>query len=155
MALKDLFTLFDDALESVFHTKAHDPSKDRAAMIKRLEKTRDKFLATEPAKGKKDFSIANNVVAFSPTTPAGHPLILNGKTTNFIPSERFGDVIDNLIKSVEAGELDKELKSEGTPTASKPKTTRKPGAGSSGGWSPERLAKFKATVAARNAAKQG
>jgi hypothetical protein len=157
MALKDVLSLIDDKLADVFHTRAYDPAKDREKLVKRLEATKAKFLQTEPARGRKDFSVQNNTVAYSPTLPSGDPITLGDKPAPYyIPSERFTDVVDGLIAATKAGELDKALEGKGEAKVTKPARTprKKTEGGSTGrGWTEERRAKFAATVAARNAAK--
>jgi hypothetical protein len=159
MALKDIFTLFDDTLADVFAKKAYDPTKDREKLIKRLEAQKAKFLATEPAKGRKDFSIANGVVEFRPTLANGHPLVLNGKEANYVPSERFADVLDYLIDEVKSGQVDDQLAGkEGSaplPKAARAPRAKREGASGGSGWSEERRAAFAKTIAARKAAKGG
>jgi len=160
MALKDLFGLIDDKLADVFHAKKADPVTLRAPVLRALERTRDQFLATEPARGPKWIRISNGVVAFTPTLRGGHPLPINGQTTVYVPSERFIEFLDRMTEAVEAGEFDAELENPGNgagqtakvkvPTTRKP---RDPNAPRKAGWSDERRAKFAATVAARNVAK--
>ncbi|MDR6146152.1 hypothetical protein QE363_001945 [Sphingomonas sp. SORGH_AS870] len=154
MALKDIFNLFDDKLADVFAKKAYDPAKDRAKLVKRLETQKAKFLATEPARGAKDFKIANGVVEFRPVLPGGHPLVLGGKEVNYVPSERFADVLDKLIAEVQAGEVDDQLEGkEGSAPMPRARTARAPREGGGKGWSEERRAAYAATIAARKAAK--
>ena len=102
--------------------------------------------------------MANNVVEYRPTV-AGNPLVIEGREANYVPGERFPDFLDLMKVEVAEGRLDKEIEAAagGTGTATKtPRVKREPGAG--GGtreWSPERRAKFAATVANRKAAKAG
>ena len=165
MALKDVFSLFDSKLADTFNLKAYDPAPDREKLVKRLQATKAKFLQTEPVRGRKDFSVSNNVVAFSPTLPGGSPMILSGQTTNYIPGERFPEVIDKLVAAVDAGELDKELEaaSKGDsltgstpemPKVRRPRAPRDPHASAKVGWTDERRARFAASIAARKAVKQ-
>lgn len=159
MALRDLLALVDDKLKDVFHTVAYDPARDRDKLVKRIDDTKAKFAAVEPARGKKDFTTANGVVAYSPTV-AGNPLVIEGRETNYVPAERFADFLDIFRAEVAEGRLDKEItgaaKSDGSTTATKtPRKARAASAasGDGSGWSPERRAKFAETVAARKAAK--
>ncbi len=156
MALKDILGLIDHKLADVFHTVAYSPNRDRAAVAKRIDDTKSKFLATEPARGKKDFSVANNVVEYRPIVPGAGALLIAGKDVSYIPAERFVDFLDGLKAAVEEGELDKELEAAHDGEAvTKVKAARKPREpGSAGkGWSEERRAAYAATIAARKAAK--
>lgn len=156
MALKDILGLIDHKLADVFHTVAYSPNRDRAAVAKRIDDTKSKFLATEPARGKKDFSVANNVVEYRPIVPSAGALLIAGKDVSYIPAERFVDFLDGLKAAVEEGELDKELEAAHGGEAVKVKAARKPREpGSVGkGWSEERRAAYAATIAARKAAKE-
>ncbi len=159
MALKDLLALADRKLHDVFHTKAYDPGNDRERTILRIEDQRAKFLATEPAKGKKDFVVQNKVVQYSPTVPRAGALVIDGETTHYVPSERFTDFLDVLKTEVANGSLDRELEAahglmtgEATSkTPRVPRAKREPGSGS--GWSDSRREAFARTIQARKEAK--
>lgn len=156
MALKDLLALVDDKLSNLFEKVAYDGSKDRAKFVKRIDSTKEKFLATEPARGAKDFSVANGVVRYAPTI-SGNPVAIGGKTTLHVPSERFADFLDKLRAAVEAGELDDVIEAaatgEGAAKAQRAPRAKREG-GSGRGWSDERRAAFAATIAARKAGKE-
>ncbi len=157
--LDKLHALIDPKLKDTFDKKAYDPAKDRQWVANRLEATKTQFASTETTRGggKRWWQLANGVVAFSPTRRDGHPLVINGQTTLFIPSERFNDFLATMTEAVNAGEFDKEFEADTTAgTTVKVKTPRAPRAssGEAGkGWSEERRARFAATVAARKAAK--
>ncbi|KTT98684.1 hypothetical protein [Sphingomonas sanguinis] len=156
MALKDLLALADKKLQDVFHTKAYDPGSDRERTILRIEDQRAKFLATEPAKGKKDFVVQNKVVQYSPVVPRAGALVIAGETTHYIPSERFTDFLDVLKTEIANGNLDRELEaahSEESKAAKSTRSARAPREGGGKGWSEERRAAYAATIAARKAAK--
>lgn len=163
MALADLFALVDDKLKDVFHKVTYDPTKDRDKMVKRIDDTKGKFIATEPAKGKKDFSISNGVVEYRPTLPGGGPLVLEKRDVNYVPSERFVDFLTILRAEVAEGRLDKEIEAAATKTtASLTRHAAKTGSdvastrtysGNKAGWSDERRERFAASIAARKAAK--
>ena len=140
MALSDLLKLADDKLAELFHKKQHDPEKARRPILKGIDRTRNQFESPSPTKGKKWWKVSNNVVEFSPPFPIG------GKTTHYVPSERFPDYLTQLHGAVSAGELDDSF---GTAPV---RTPRKSGAGSKA-WTPERRARFAASVAARKAKK--
>lgn len=163
MSLADILSLVDDKLSKVYEKVSYDPAKDRAKFVKRIDATREKFLQTEPARGAKDYSVANGVVRYSPTL-SGNPVSVGGKTVLHIPSERFGgDFLPKLKAAVEAGELDAEIEAAANgDKITKHRTNirtvndgdermREPGSGR--GWSDERRAAFAATIAARKAAK--
>ena len=157
--LDKLHALIDPKLKDTFDKKAYDPAKDRAWVANRLEATKTQFASTETTRGggKRWWQLANGVVAFSPTRRDGHPLVINGQTTLFIPSERFNDFLVTMTEAVSAGEFDKEFEADTTAgTTVKVKTARAPRSASGNadrGWSEARKVKFAATIAARKAAK--
>lgn len=137
MGLKDALALVDDKLEKLFHERKPDPTKERAKFIKGIDRTGEQFHATEPVKGRKWFSVRNSIVKFTP------PHAIGGKTDHHIPSERFPDFLKHLRTATEAGELDDVLVSGGTATAGRSRRS------SGGGWTPERRARYQATMAAK------
>ena len=141
MALSDLLKLADDKLAELFHKKQHDPEKARRPNLKGIDRTRNQLESPTPTKGKKWWKVSNNVVEFTPPFPIG------GKTTHYVPSERFPDYLTHLHGAVSAGELDEVFAQ--TATARAP---RKTGSGGKA-WTAERRARFAASVAARNAKK--
>jgi hypothetical protein len=142
MALKDLLALADDKLHELWAKKPHDPSKARNAFIKRIDAAHNQLASATPVKGRKMFLIKNGVAQVT------LPFEIAGKSVFHVPSERVKDWFDHLKDSVTKGELDKELEG-GQP----PRTGKAPKApGTKAGWSPERRAKFEASVAARKKA---
>lgn len=150
MSLKDLLSLADDKLADVFSRKPFDAEKARLKHIKNLDLTKDQFGRTEPVRGRKSWKAANNVVEYQSAFPIG------GKTTHYVPSERFGEWIDKLKALVTGGTFDSDFAAAESDTSAKParaaRAPRVPGE-SGKGWSEERKAKFAATIAARKAAK--
>lgn len=154
--LEKLHALIDPKLKDTFDKKEYNPVKDREWVAQRLTSTKTQFNATETTRGggKKWWQLSNGVVAFSPTRKDGAPLVVNGQTTLFIPSEHFVTFVDHMIEAVYAGEFDKELSNETTNgTTVKIKTPRTASAGGGKGWSDERRAKFAQSIEARKAAK--
>ena len=155
MALKDFIALADDKLHELFARKAYDPQRDRAALIKRLDGAHSQFTATEPTRGRKMWRVANGVVELT------LPFAIGGQSVFHLPTERFADAIEHLKHAVGAGEADGELQAHsesrtGTagPAPKAPKSQSTSTARYSDGsrsWSPERRAKFRETIAARNA----
>ncbi|EIZ78261.1 hypothetical protein WSK_3143 [Novosphingobium sp. Rr 2-17] len=141
MSLKDLLSLADDKLHEVFSRKPHDPSKARKPIIKGIERTRDQFLATEPAKGRKWFKVSNNVVELT------LPFAIDGKNTFYVPGERAVEFLDKLKATVESGDLDKDIEAGAGERPVSAATSGKKRAG----WSPERREAFKASIADRKA----
>lgn len=155
MALKDVLALIDSSLADVFKTVAYTPDRDRKKFADRIDATKAKFLATEPPRGKKDFSVANNVVEYRPTLNGG-AVKIGGKDVSYVPAERFDDFLTGLKAAVLAGELDKELEAAGkgdAATTARAPRVKSQGTGTGRGWSEERRAAFAATIAARKAAK--
>lgn len=155
MGIADMLSLIDQKLEDVFHQKPYDPTKSRNHVLGWIERSRSHFAQSEPVKGRKWISVANGVVAFTPTRPDSGPLEINGKTTNFIPVERFGDFLTHFEDAVKAGDFDHALKTNGIGTSqhvsSKPTRKRsEPGEGGARGWSDDRRQRYQATIAARN-----
>lgn len=169
MSLLDkLHALIDPTLKETFDKRAYDPSKDRAWVVARLEATKTQFTSTESTRGggRKLWALSNGVVAFSPVRPDKMQLVVNGQTTNYIPSERFLDFVDAMIAAVNNGDFDKELAAESTSgktvkissnlarTSTRDRVrVRQDGSEVGKGWSPERRARYDQSIAARNAAK--
>ena len=164
--LEKLHALVDNSLEATFNRKPYDPAKDRAFVLKWIERTRSHLHQSEPVKGRKWAQFANGVMAFTPTRPDGGPLEINGTTTVFVPIERAPDFLDHFAQAVQAGDFDHALATNGIGTSqhvsdAPSRQARKPRdpnaapryAEGSRSWSPERRAKFAETIAARNTAK--
>jgi hypothetical protein len=141
MALKDFLSLVDAKLKTNFEQKKPDPTKARGSVLKRLDKAAEQYAQTEPVRGRKMFTINNNVMALE------LPFAINGETTFYAPSERGGDLIKSLRAAVETGELDEAIAAgtEGSVTTDKPKRA----GGKRGPLSDEALAARRAKVAAR------
>lgn len=159
MALKDIIDRIDTKFEKLFHEKPFDPVAARKPLLAKIEATKTQFTSAEPVKGRgKWYKVGeNSTVAFSPTLPTGHPLLIDGKSTTFWPSAEFPMVLDLLVKAVNKGDVDDQLTREGTPGDSvEIKTPRKRAAstGDRAGWTPERRERFAQSVAARKAAKE-
>ena len=144
MALKDFLSLVDATLKTNFEQKKPDPAKARNSVLKRLDKAAEQSAQTEPVRGRKMFSINNNVMALE------LPFAIDGETTFYAPSERGADLIKSLRAAVESGELDAAIAAgaEGSVETDKPKR----GGGKRGPLSDEALAARRAKVAAKKAA---
>lgn len=153
MAIKDMLALIDDKLQSVFHKPVYDPTKARKPLLAGIDKTVSQFQEGKTKVPHRWWSVSNDVVEFAPKV-AGSVMQINGKDTSYIPAERFLDFLKAFRAAVETGEFDSELENHGQGDAKvKTPTTRKASTGGNKGWSEERLAKFKKTIEARNAAK--
>lgn len=119
MALKDLLALADDKLHDLFERKPHDPTKARAAFVKRIDTNKNHLASATPTKGRKMFRIANGVARIE------LPFSISGKSVFHVPSERAADWFDHLKDSVSRGELDKELEAGDTAPAAGSTSTRK------------------------------
>lgn len=121
MALKDLFQLLDNGLESVFHRNGeaaqHDAQAARDHVLRGIERTREDFGRGERVDGSRWIAVQNGVVAFTPTRPDGGPIEINGVTTNFIAVDRFGDFLTHLADAISAGDFDHALQTNGIGTA--------------------------------------
>jgi hypothetical protein len=159
--------LADSKLRKAFEEVAPDFTKDREKAVKRIMATKEKFTATEPIRGRKDYAIGGgNVVQFA-LMHNGTPVVIDKQDSFFVPAERFPDFLDAMAASVTAGELDKELAANGeTGTVSsqmkavgvgivRHRAPRSDAGQPREGWTPERRAKHAATIAARKAAKAG
>lgn len=120
MALKDFLALADDKLHELFSTKKPDPTKARASLVKRLDTAATQFGSPEPSRGKKMWSVNNNVVELT------LPVAIGGKSTYFFPAERFPDAIKSLKDAVNAGEADADLLSDGSDTSAAAPKKRRP-----------------------------
>ena len=145
MALKDLLALADDKLHAIFATKPHDPTKARTPIIKGIDRTSAQF-KDPSSKGKKWFKHANGVVELN------LPFAIEGKSTFYIPTERFEEFLTKFKASVTEGELDKEINAPaGAATVGNgPKKTR----AKRGPMDPAKLAERNAKRAATLAAKK-
>lgn len=149
MSLKDLLALADDKLKDVFETKGYDPAKDRARHVKGIDADIASFGNPEPTRGRKNWKASNNVVEYTSRFP------ISGKTTHYVPSERFGDFLERLKNLVTTGQFDADFEAASKGDATAPKTPRKkrePGTGA--GWSDERRARYAESIARRKAAKE-
>lgn len=144
MALKDLLSLADDKLAEVFAKKPHDPAKARTPILKGIDRTKNQHASATPVRGKKWFKVANGVVQVT------LPFEIAGKSTFHLPSERFVEWLDHLKDSVTKGELDKEIEAGASKSPRAPKIS----GGGGKGWSPERRARFAASIEARKKAKK-
>lgn len=99
----------DDALGTNFDAPVYDPKKGRAKLVKVIDKALEQHSSgkTPPVRTWKTGN--NGATSFSPKID-GKPVLIAGKATNYIPSERFADALNELKKDVEAGALDKEIK---------------------------------------------
>ncbi len=109
MSLASMLGLIDNDLHEAFSRKPFDPAKGRQRLLDGIARSREQFAQTEPVRGRKWFTVNNDVVAFSPTQGNSGPLTINGLTTNFIPVEAFGQFLDNMQAAVEAGDFDAEI----------------------------------------------
>lgn len=150
MSIKDLLSLADDKLKDVFSKVEYDPAKDRARHAAAIDKDAASF-ANGATKGKRQWRAGNNVVEYQSRFPVG------GKTTHYVPSERFSDFLAKLKALVTEGHFDKDFEaaSESDTKSPRVRTPRAPGSGGGKGWSEERRQRFQETIAARNAAKNG
>lgn len=151
MSLNKFLALSDAKLEAKFNETKPDPAKLRKPILKRLDATINQLEATEPTKGRKMWSLKNGVVRLD------LPFAVGQESSFLIPSERAVDAVRELRASIESGELDDALlaSNEGGTVEAKPKRQRKTGGGDGApGWSPERRARFQASIEARKAAQQ-
>lgn len=105
MALKDLFASFGDTLEEAFNAKPFDARKGRARLIRGIEAARDQRASGRTRVPNRWWDVSNDIVAFSPRIK-DTPLIINGKSTNYIPAGRFDEFLDAFAAEVNAGEFD-------------------------------------------------
>lgn len=116
--------LIDNKLGKDFNAPVYDPKKGRAKVVALIDKAagQHKEGKTPPTRSWKLGN--NNSIRFSPRL-GSNPLLIAGSEDNFVPAERFQDFLAALKASVEAGELDKEIKaaldgqSDGTTKATK------------------------------------
>ncbi len=109
MSLASMLGLIKNDLKEAFSRQPFDPAKGRQRLLDGVERSRQQFAQTEPVRGRKWFTINNDVVAFSPTQGNSGALTINGLTTNFVPVEAFGQFLDNMRAAVVAGEFDAEI----------------------------------------------
>jgi hypothetical protein len=159
VSLKDIIAKLSPENERLF---SHDPEAGRRPMLERLAKNREAF--NDPSKRVRGrwFEVGHNgVLAFSPTRPDGQPIVIDGKSVTFWPASDFPEILNAFEAAIVAGEIDDQLDGSTPAGASLParelKTPRKRAPRSDAGqkreWSPERRAKFAASLAARKAGK--
>ncbi len=152
-----MLALMDDKLADIFSTPAYDETKARKPLLNGIDKTATQFAEGKTKTPHRWWSVSNNVVSFAPKL-GGEAFEIGGKLINYVPAERFPDFLKAFRAAVENGDFDTHLKAHAEGGTASTKTPRKARAASTGGgkgWSPERTAKFAATIAARNAAKDG
>ncbi len=105
----DWLQLIDDTLGTHFNAPVYDPQKGRNKLLKVIDTA-----AEQHREGKtpalRSWKLGNNgAISFSPKV-ANTPVLIRGKETSYVPAERFQDFLAGMRKSVEAGDLDKEIK---------------------------------------------
>ena len=129
MALKDLLSLFDPALEAVFHRKEAKPEELRAPLLKGIDQMEKQFLNGSTKAPNRWWKTSNGVVAVT-VKLKGDTFDINGVATNHFPEERFKDFVSSFRSAVAGGDFDKELKNHGNGDAkvhiAKAPGTRKP-----------------------------
>lgn len=89
---------------------------------------------------------------------AGKNLVLEGQEFFYVAKEKLADFYETVKAQILAGEHDDAIKALDEPEKPAGRTSRASGEGKRDGnygWSPERKARFQATLAAKKAAKQG
>ncbi len=117
MALNDLFGMFNDKLEEVFHRPAWDANAARKPLLKGIKTAREQFEAGRTKAPNRWWTVSNDVVALE-VKVGGKTFDLNGKKVNHLPSDSFVPFLDKFKEKVEAGEFDEELKNGGEGDAS-------------------------------------
>lgn len=149
MSLKSFLDFTDDKLAKDHSTPAFDAQRARAGLVKVIDRAATSFSEGKTT-GKRSWSVNRNVVEFT------LPVALDGKTTFYIPAERFPDALSKLKAAVEKGEADSALEAANGDD-DQPKAARRQSkpreAGDRPGWSEDRRARFQASIAARKAAK--
>ncbi|NVD44846.1 hypothetical protein [Qipengyuania atrilutea] len=106
--MADFTDLIDDDLEDGFDAPVYKPEKHRKRMVSLIKKVREQH-GKGQTRGKLMWRVGNNdAISFSPVL-SGSPVMIAGKTTNYVPAERFGDFLDKLEKAVTEGKLDDEI----------------------------------------------
>lgn len=149
MALKDFLSLHDPKLAETYEYVAPNKTLNRKPFLSGLTLVERQFgEGRQPRNGM--WSANNNVVRFEPKLGSS-PVKIEGETVFHIPAERFAGALASLRKEVEAGTLDDALH-EAVEATGKRNAGEKidPSVGSvRAGWSPERRAKFEASIAAK------
>ncbi|APX65562.1 hypothetical protein AV944_06580 [Sphingomonas sp. LK11] len=118
MSIKDLLSLADDKLKETFAKREYDPTKDRAKHVKAIENDERSFGNPEPTKGRKAWKASNNVVEYTSRFPIG------GKTTHYVPSERFSDFLERLKNLITEGHFDKDFETAAANGEAAPRAAR-------------------------------
>ena len=121
MSIKDLVTGLENRVDGLFtHSEPVDPVPLRDPVLAAIGRAEEQWASPSPGGQADWFSEDNGSVAFSPTTPNGMPLTIDGLTTNFIPAERFADYLAAMRAQLEAGAFDAEIQAgiSGSPNVS-------------------------------------
>lgn len=133
-------SLIDKSLGTNFDAPKYDPSKGRSKLVRQIDlaaKQHNEGTTRAPNRSwKAGGTDADPSVRFSPKVD-GKPVLLDGDETVYIPASRFQDFLKHLKASVEAGELDKEIKAaiEGAKPASTGTTRKRSASGGEKPWS--------------------
>jgi hypothetical protein len=146
--LKDALALVDDKLSAIFHTQPVDHTKERRPLIRGIEKAQKQFSEGNSKAPRRWWKVSNDVVEFSANVN-GNIIQLDAKDKLYIAVSRFPEFLAAFKSAVEAGEFDKEIANHGKGSVS----VEVPAGATGKGWSQERKAKFRATMAARKTAK--
>ncbi len=132
-------SLIDKALGTDFDKPSYDPKVGRKKLVKQIDlaaKQHQEGTTRAPNRAWKAGGPSDKpAIRFAPKID-GKPVLLDGDTEAYVPAERFQEFLKHLKTSVEAGELDTEIKAalESSKPASGTTTTRKRSA--SGGEKP-------------------
>lgn len=90
VSVSDLLSLADDKLRDVFNLKPRDPAKDRAKAIKLIDQKRRQ-------------KERNDIVEYTSPWP------IEGRSTHYVPAERFSDFVEKLKNLVTEGHFDTDI----------------------------------------------
>lgn len=139
-------SLIDKALGADFDKPQYDPAVGQKKLVRQIDLAAKQFEAgttRAPNKAWKAGGTKENPSIRFAAKIDGRPVLLDGDEEVFIPTSRFKDFLKHLKKSVEAGELDTEIRTalESDSPASAPqsvstRTSRRTGTQSAGTRNP-------------------
>jgi hypothetical protein len=105
----DWLQLIDDTLGTHFNAPVYDPAKGRAKLLKVIDTAAEQHREGKTPKVRSWKTGNNGAISFSPKI-ANKPVLIRDKATSYVAAEKFQDFLAGMRKSVEAGDLDKEIK---------------------------------------------
>lgn len=129
--------LVDKALGTNFDAPVYDPQKGRDKLVRQIDLAAKQHSEGTTRAPNRAWRAGNNEAIRFAAKLDGKPVLLDGDEAVYVPASRFQDFLKHLKASVEAGDLDKDIKaalesnaSAGTSSTRAPRATSAKPAGS-------------------------